>query len=657
MDALVCETCWALIFNTEAIQNFWTRESDNFCYTTTWTQIVASAETGCSWCAFLISALPSPDSHEWPGSWAPTTDLSVVLEEACVMDNASPPGFNHCQIDFGSEGSARDWHVELDLFVDKIDEPAMPVTARSLQTELNSPEAYSQIGRWLDQCKEHKDCGAISSTTSLPSRLIEVAPADTLGNPCLQSTESLQGPYLALSYCWGSKQSYVLTTKNIDMLRKKLDVDLLPQTILDAIEVTKTLGFKYLWVDALCIMQDSTEPAAREDMNRELAKMDQVYKNAIMTIVAACAPSATDGFLKRRPPGPRRHFDIPCRLDAGRFFVPHIYEHKMYDDISEPINARAWTFQEQLLSTRLLIYASHTLQWQCRTMTCNNGGSYHSPNPSAAPRLPSPAMLLSKGTGGESERGQHDLVIPHFILQHWLSIIAAFSRRNISFPGDKLPAFSALAASYYPIFGPDYRAGIWVKSSVQQLCWCSPSRTLFFTRPTHYRAPSWSWAALDGPIHFPSFLTTDNINSVCIPCTYFKIFEWQTTLKAANVPYGEVTAGSLVVTTVLRDGIFDPSTSPTTVSIEVGATKEDDPRPKMQTARAYVDVAEDSFRRQVRCLAMYRNSIKKAGSLENCGLMLAKSRAYSDDSFQRIGVYYAEDTLFDGYPLQTVRIV
>lgn len=366
MQNLVCEACWTHVFNTEAIQKFWLQGSGYFSYTytTTWEHItrIQSAESACNWCVFLASVLPSPNSRGWPSTWTPTTDLLVSLDQADGVENASPTGLNLCQIDFGSEGSSRDWLVELNLFVDDTDNSAGIVTARPLQSRLNSAEAYMQIACWLDQCKKHMDCGGVSLHINLPSRFIEVAPAGSMGVPCLRSTAGLKGSYLALSYCWGSDQSYVLTTQNIEVLMKELDVKQLPPTILDAIEVTKTLGFQYLWVDALCILQDSTEAAARHDMNQELAAMDQVYENSIMTIVAACVPSVKDSFLKDRTGSGRIQFDIPCRLGPKHFFVAHIQEHWMYDDMSEPINTRAWTFQEQLLSPRLLIYASHTLQ-------------------------------------------------------------------------------------------------------------------------------------------------------------------------------------------------------------------------------------------------------------------------------------------------------
>lgn len=590
------------------------------------------------------------------------TELSVTMAEAYLLDNRSPRGLNLCEIEFSSEGSSCDWHVELDLSVDDPDDCAGIITARPLQSKLNSNEAYSQITRWLDQCKTHLDCGGVSLYANLPSKLIEVAPADSLGVPCLRSTTGLKGSYLALSYCWGSTQPYVLTTKNLEVLMRELDMKMLPRTILDAIEVTKTLGFKYLWVDALCIMQDSSEAAAQHDMDQELATMDEVYKNATMTIVAACAPSVIDGFLKDRPGSGQSRFDIPCRVGLEQFSVVHIQEHNMYNDNKEPINSRAWTFQEELLSPRLLIYASHTLQWQCRTLTCNLGGSYHSPNPSAALRLPSPQMLLLNGPERNDRRGQLNPDIPHPILQHWLLAVTRYSDRKSSLPSDKLPAISALAASYTPVFGPQYLAGIWARSAIQQLCWHPPDTRMFFTRPTQYRAPSWSWAALDGSVYFPSFLQNNN-TSVGVPYHRFEIVEWQIQLKTSNLPCGEVTAGQLTVTTVLRDATFNPSSSPairfdvalSTDLHDVKAASSLADLTLVHTAQGHSDTAEDNFTRPVRCLAMYRGNGSESQRIG--GLILIESLEHNR-LFRRMGWFSAADISgFDGYPVDTVSII
>ena len=650
MRNLVCEACWTEVFDTEAIQKFWAQETSNFCYTITWARIVQSAKTGCNWCAFLASTLPSPDTPQWPSTWTPTTDLLVMLDQADLMEYCSPQGLNLCQIDFCSEPSSRDWHIELDLFVDDTDTSAGIVTARPLQSKLNSAEAYSQIKQWLDQCKHHIDCGEMPMYANLPSRVIEVAPAGSLGVPRLRNTTGMNGLYLALSYCWGYNQSYVLTTKNIDVLMVELEVKMLPQTILDAIEVTKALGFEYLWVDALCIMQDSAKAAARDDMNQELTSMDQIYKNATMTIVAACVPSVEDGFLKDRPGSGQSQFDIPSRLSPNQFFVVHIQEHIMYDDKREPINERAWTLQEQLLSPRLLIYASHTLQWQCRTLKCNLGGSYHLSNPNAVPRLTSMQNLLLDGSQHEQEGRQLEADVPFPALQHWLKIVTNYSLRKSAMPSDKLPAHSALALSYAPIFGPGYLAGIWSRSAVQQLCWRSQDSRLFFTRPPKYRAPSWSWAALDGPVHFPSFIMTDNA-SVCVPYHHFKITEWQIRPRSVNLPYGEVTAGKLILTTVLRAGTFNPSHSPT---IRFTAATSLADTALLQTAQGQADTVEDNFVRPVCCLAMYH--MNGAKSRRGGGLMLVKSSGHSGH-FRRIGSYSADISVFENHPLDTVSII
>ena len=582
-------------------------------------------------------------------------DLVVSLDEAGLAENHSPRGMNLCQLDFSPDGSSRDWHVELHLCVDDPQDTAGTITARPLQTKLNTVEAYEQIKQWLDQCKSHEDCSDVPSLTNLPSRVIEMAPAESPGvPPRLRCSAGLRGSYLALSYCWGSNQTYILTSKNLDKLMQGMEVRMLPQTILDAIEVTKQLGFQYLWVDALCIMQDFAEKAARRDMEKELAIMDQIYKRASMTVVAACSPAVTNGFLKDRPKSGQARFDIPRRLGPEQFSVVHIQEHVTYSDESEPTNARAWTFQEALLSPRLLIYASHTLQWQCQMLTCNLGGSYHSPRFSASPRLPSLQALL--GDGGE-QIDQPGADIPHATLQHWLRAVLSYSIRKSSLSSDKLPALSALAVSYSPIFGPGYHAGIWARSAVQQLCWRSPDRRLYFIQPAQYRAPSWSWAALDGPVYFPSFLPSDG-GSVCMPFSGFEIVEWETHPKAAGLPYGEVRGGKLTVRAISRDAVFDPSKSPTLrFNADPQNVESDSYAPDLevgQTAQGHSDTLEESFARAVRCMAMYRNNGSDGHLLG--GLIVAEAFG-EHDLFRRVGSFSAELAVFDGYPFSIISII
>ena len=303
-----------------------------------------------------------------------------------------------------------------------------------------------------------------------------------------------------------------------------------------------------------------------------------------------------------------------------------------------------------------------SVEWQCRTLTCNLGGSYHCPRPSAAPRLPSTQNLLHDGPESKEKGHQTKADISHPILQHWLRIVEKYSVRKSSLPIDKLPALSALALSYAPVFGPGYHAGIWARSAVQQLCWRTPGDRQFFTRPTQYRAPSWSWAALEGRVYFPSFLESGNGISICVPYQHFQIVEWQTRSKAAKIPFGEVTEGKLIITSVLRAATFDPTSSPTVrfdtasdLSLhDVNAAPVLADMELRQTAQGISDTAEDNFTRPVRCLVIYRNVGFKSSLLG--GLMLVESNGH-DNLFRRIGSYSADVSAFQDYSLGTVGII
>jgi hypothetical protein len=105
------------------------------------------AGKGCNWHSFLKTVLPHPEDPMWPSEWTIDQGLNISLGEARVSDNVSPKGLNQCKLASGTEQSPRDSHAEMDLFTD-VDNPAAHlITARSLQPETNSPEAYSQV-KW-----------------------------------------------------------------------------------------------------------------------------------------------------------------------------------------------------------------------------------------------------------------------------------------------------------------------------------------------------------------------------------------------------------------------------------------------------------------------------------------------------------------------------
>lgn len=154
------------------------------------------------------------------------------------------------------------------------------------------------ITSWLDRCVASHKCQ--HDAASVPRRIISVGTSE---HPSLRLIETNKdhvddgesGRYIALSYCWGSGQSCNTTRANCEARTRSIDEELLPQTIKDAIFLTRRLRTQYLWIDSLCILQDHPE-----DWASESAKMGQYYGNAFITISASNSCDSRHGFLHSR---------------------------------------------------------------------------------------------------------------------------------------------------------------------------------------------------------------------------------------------------------------------------------------------------------------------------------------------------------------------
>ncbi|KAJ2999053.1 hypothetical protein NUW58_g134 [Xylaria curta] len=169
-------------------------------------------------------------------------------------------------------------------------------------------------------------------------------------------------PYIALSYVWGADSAYTTTTENVMLHRThgglENVIQQFPDAIRDAIELARRLGFKYLWIDRLCIVQDSARSWKLNAYN-----MDLIYGNAELTICAADG-DASAGLCAMRP---ENHNLQQCKgevmhgLDLMVTRPPETYIRQ------SAWNERAWTFQERLLSRRCLIFTNGRVYFQCRS--------------------------------------------------------------------------------------------------------------------------------------------------------------------------------------------------------------------------------------------------------------------------------------------------
>ncbi|EIW58245.1 HET-domain-containing protein, partial [Trametes versicolor FP-101664 SS1] len=341
--------------------------------------------------------------------------------------------------------------------------------------------------------------------------------------------------YLALSYVWGEPQPHQTTSSNVSVYMDGMDASHLPQTLRDAIRVTHALGFQYLWVDSLCIIQDEDK-----DRVHEIRWMHLVYRYAHLTIIAASAGKVSDGFLQDRLAEDVVQITLPFLLHASFSHLIQQPSECSYD--SDPIHERGWCLQEFYLSPRTLIFSGRTLQFRCQNDTRNIGDSFY--NTIADVQLPD---ILLHPTPPHAEYGSSEWSEVH---GGWSQIVAMYTKRAISQPSDKLVACGALAEACHRVLRVDYLAGLWRDTLLHDLLWYVAarlqSRVVSWRRPAEYRAPSWSWASTADGSHRHIGMQW-HATAYADKTAVAEVIRCEVTLKDQDLPFGEVTAGCLVL--------------------------------------------------------------------------------------------------------------
>lgn len=351
--------------------------------------------------------------------------------------------------------------------------------------EVSSPRTFHTAKRWLQNCvANHEKCPSLTSSP-LPTRVLDVCPDFGLDKLRLYASKGEEDRYAALSYCWGGPQPIVTTHATLESHQESLVFGHLPNTIQDAIITTRNLDIKYLWIDALCIIQDSLE-----DKGRELDKMAQIYKDAYVTISASSASSCTAGFLETRTPEiiPERFlFPFKCPDRTMGNVILETQKSRDHWPIL-PIDTRGWTTQERLLSPRVLLYGDR-LSLECQTKEIRNGG--HSGHwVGMYDWRPNNPIFMKVEEMNEYNMGRRRC--------SWGKMVEMYTKRSLTFPEDRLTAFSGVADAFQRAFsGDEYVAGLWKGWITCGLLWSVRDSQ---PRPKEYRAPSWSWASVDGAI-------------------------------------------------------------------------------------------------------------------------------------------------------------
>ena len=274
--------------------------------------------------------------------------------------------------------------------------------------------------------------------------------------------------------------------------------------------MTRELGLKYLWIDSLCIIQDSPS-----DWESEAATMDDVYSDSFLTIIAASAPDGSTGCFFDRDPQTVSMFGVLMGDPAGS--EQRLYgclPGKLYQDCVtvSPLAKRAWCLQERYLAHRKVFFSDRQLVWQCReSIACET---------------------FPSGTD------HYDRDFDYASWAEWWRTVQAYSATEITYKTDRLVAFSGVASRLRSVFGSEYYAGLWERDLPRQLLWAT-----FETgraRQTPYVAPSWSWASAHRMIYYPAMgeyhpprVRVDSVDVVP---------------QSKESPYGQVTSAALKLT-------------------------------------------------------------------------------------------------------------
>lgn len=341
--------------------------------------------------------------------------------------------------------------------------------------------ARNRIERWVVECHGHEHCSM--PPTPLPTRLIDLGfqySGDLVR--LVEADRNTRGHYIALSYCWGGEAHITTTRSDLETKKKGIQLEALPRAFQEAIPLARGIGIRYLWIDSLCICQDDPQ-----DWERESANMAAIYKNSYLTFSATGAKNASMGLFFPRKPRSYVRFPYTTNDIRGHVFActlplgQEVFREINLEMAAEPLSQRAWGLQERLLSQRVLHFASDKMYFECMEWTVSEDGI----------ELPIKRDCIHHLYAHPSLTDALHLDA----LEHWYSLVSRYRSRKLTFPSDKLPAMSGIARDYSEMLEDSYVAGLWRNSMLGGLAWNSGGGC---KAVSDYRAPSWSWASVDG---------------------------------------------------------------------------------------------------------------------------------------------------------------
>jgi len=434
------------------------------------------------------------------------------------------------------------------------------------------PRTVKALRNWIDGCISSHDQCKVLSQSALPKRLLDVSPSgitadvpvtiddinsltiDALPQVKLCQTSDFPSTikYLTLSHCWGKSVSMKLSNEVLPQYGHQIPlVDLLSseaKVFREAIWVTRCLGYRYLWIDALCINQED-----EDEKSVEISRMDQIFSGGTANLSATSASSGADGMIFNRKYNLYELFRCEWK-DPTTQKAPSRTDQEVKDYLvvglpgenvpEEPVNKRAWVFQERILAPRVIQFCRDRIIRECTREIVSELTDY-SPwiiaieiPGSFSIKLPSESMVGIDEISTEKKDWCYRFRV---LIQHYSSTL-------LTFPEDRLASIAGIAKaiSIRGGFGENqYFAGLWAHDLPRALMWQARNHLGEGKwNPEHvgYISPSWSWASCEAHALLYSWKPSDPWESLV---TVSRV--WTIPATPGSLHFGALSDGGMVL--------------------------------------------------------------------------------------------------------------
>ncbi|KAH6672844.1 heterokaryon incompatibility protein-domain-containing protein [Halenospora varia] len=391
-------------------------------------------------------------------------------------------------------------------------------TSSTVASSMNLSHCLRLAAGWMKKCREEHALCRRAVDSKLPTRVIDVGLRRESETVYLKETrDSDRDPYISLSHCWGKEQIITTTTNTLQKRKAGIKFSELSNTFREAVQITRGLGIRYLWIDSLCIIQDD-----KKDWEIESAKMADVYMGSQLNLAATHASNGLGGcFAERWSLDTLNQVELNVGDDVDILIRPDDDEegdysilvrtalHVAHDHFTRtmdyastmehasPLLSRGWVFQERLLSMRALHFHAEELIWECASgisCECSRLEEFQGGDPNGllqqreTDQIKMMYLSMFSTTATESQ-----------ILDTWLELISEYGALKLTKQTDRLPAISGLASRISRQLTGEYLGGLWSQDLPRALCWekGSGSRNKYPSfHDADSSAPSWSWASI-----------------------------------------------------------------------------------------------------------------------------------------------------------------